>query len=676
MTVPSSSELNLLKSRPHSSKAWLSIYQPQVALACRVNDATITKGARAITFDGVTTGSYSLVEANFIALIGTALGKEDKGRIRVKSATSSVLTVAENSHIDWQDDDFVTVLRYVEPVPIFTRIIQNPADEEDVIFYKDYDVAYSNQNTVLGAFVSMGSHFAGFLDESSNCQIYYSASGTAHVIDGTALTYEWWFQGAETTGSSSHTPGYINYKNPGHYITRLKVTGANSSLDTSYRFISVYDNPSRGTSVPILDWSTPDISGSRDSAGYKSRIKVRTSVPESIIRDNALVVIFTDDYYGSVKQSLGASKNRSSIRFVGYIVDGTIDYNYKDGYIEFEVESPTGIMQRMESFSVSVESSASPTKWFELLNMNCKRAIYHYLRWHSTILNCNDFEFNGTDYNIQYFDADRTSLYDGIHNFIDGTLWGSVICDRQGKIWAEVDYDAYSDGGDLPVNMTIDSHDIIGTLNVEERQVDELSYLELGGIKYDGPAAGTFQALLCEAPGVAPSYQGKAERKQGLALGSQAQLNTLAGNIFAHKNAKYPSVDANLGGNYTNFDIAPQELVLLNTPASLNPRGVAFSNKRFVVTSVAIKLDGKRQSSFVDLGLAEVVAGVAAETVVIPDVPPTNTGGDPPTPNPVAPGGISPTMPSFFPIYHNDVFVGNAQGLNFLDSDYISTGTA
>ena len=675
--IPTSAQQNTLKSRPQRTKAWLSIYKPNVAMAAQVNDATITKGEREITYDGVTSGSYSLVEPNFIMLVGTAAGKADKGRVRVKSITSSVVTVAENSHINWGDDDYITILRYVEIVPIFTRIIQNPANELDVIFYKDYDIAYSNQNSILGASVNMGCHYAGFLNITGSCPVYYSASGTSHLVTGTTLSYSWWFQGATTTGSALANPGYIDYTTPGQYVTRLIVSGSNGSVDTAYRFISIYDHPSRGTNVPILKWSMTDLSGSREAGGYKTTIKIEENVPVETIRDGALVVIFTEDYYNNVETSIGGNAlNRSSIRFVGYIIDGTINFNYREGWVEFDVESPTGVMQKSECFSVSVESKASPSKWYELLNMNCQRALYHYLRWHSTVLQVCDFEFPSTDYNIQYFDADRTSLYGAINNFVDGTLWGSVVCDRQGKIWVETNYDAYSDGGTLPSNMTLEDHDIMGTLTIDERETGETAYIEMGGIKYDNPTAGTFTAFLCGVPGVAPSYQGKVERIQGLALLSQTHLNTLAGNIFAHRNSRYPSIDANLAGNYTNFDIAPQELAVLNTSSSLNNRQVAFSNKKFAITSCTLKYDAKELQEFVSLGLAEVVEGVAADTIVIPAIPPTNSGGDPPLPNPFPPGGITPGIINYyFAIYHNDVFVGNANALNFLDSDYSTTGT-
>jgi hypothetical protein len=641
MSIPTLFELDLLKTRPQQTQLYLSIYQPQTALACRLNSTGTNKEMREIPFDTVTEGSFSLVEPGFILLVGSSAGSDDKGKIRVKDISPSVITVAENSHINWSDNDYLTILRFVEINPIFTRIIQNPSNELDVIFYKDYDIAYTNQNEVFGAFVNMGPHYAGVLDDTGQCQVYYSASGTSHLVSGTSLSYSWFFEGASSTGSNAHTPGIVTYNSPGHYLTRLTVTGSNGSEDVSYRNISIYDRPGKGTKTPILDWRIESISGSRNSGGYKTRIRVRSDVPENVIRDGSLVVIFADDWYGMIKQSIGGNAlGRQNIRFVGYILNGTIEYNYADGYVEFEVGSPTQVMERCESFSVSVESKASPSTWYEIKDMNGKKAIYHYLRWHSTVLQCCDFQYLGDDYNIQYFDADRTSLYDSIRSLMKGTYFGDVICDRQGKIWAEVSYKIKSNGDGFPVNMTITKSDWINNPAIDEIQIGETSFIEMGGIRYDGPEANTFQALLCSTPGSSPEYRGKVERIQGLALESQDHLNSIAGNYFAHQNVRYPQIDLNLSGNYTNFDIAPQELVKFNLEANDTPRKIVFNEKLFAVENVSIRFDEKNEIEFVDMGISEVTSGIPADTIIIPDVPPTDS--KPPKHNPVGPGGIVP----------------------------------
>jgi hypothetical protein len=102
---------------------------------------------------------------------------------------------------------------------------------------------------------------------------------------------------------------------------------------------------------PILKWELLDLAGNRDAGGYTAH-RVRDLAYENIIRDGALVIIHAEDWYTKdTKQSIGGNAlNRSSIFFSGYIMNGTIQYNYQDGYVEFEVGSPTEIMKSMEGF--------------------------------------------------------------------------------------------------------------------------------------------------------------------------------------------------------------------------------------------------------------------------------------------------------------------------------------
>lgn len=624
-------ELSLLETRPHRTKLWLSIYEPETVFACQVNDASISREARIITYDNVSSGSYLNVENGMVMYVGTSQGDDDKGRIRIKSADASEIEVAENSHINWADNDYLTVVSFFEITAIYPRIIQDPSDPTEVIFYKDYDIAYSDQNTVLGSFVNMGGHFAGFLDPASGeTDAYYSSSGTSYVgSTGVSLSYDWHFQGGDPTGSHVHTPGFITYDTPGHYTTSLTVSGSNGALDTSYRHVSIYDRPGEGNNPPVLSWELDTLRGEREGGGYTGRIIIREDIPKETIKDGSLVVIFADDWYGNEKQSIGIGLNRDSIVFAGYIIDGTISYDWREKSVEFEIGSPTEIMKHIEGFSVSVESKGSPSTWFELKDMNVEKALYHYLRWHSTVLQSTDFEFPDDDFKIQYFDSDRESLYSAVNTLMEGTLIGSVVSDRTGKIWSEIDTSALDTPSDYKETseLVLDNDNWRGTPIIEESQTGIVSYLEMGGIAYSGPPGHTSTALLSEAPGSAPNYRGRVERHQGLALDSQSQLNTLCGNVFAHKNARYPLSTYNLAGNYRNWDIAPQKLVPVTIEADDTPRRITFDEKPFTLEEMEFEYDPEQEVLLPSISLTEITSGDVADGITIPVEPPT-AGGD------------------------------------------------
>ena len=202
------------------------------------------------------------------------------------------------------------------------------------------------------------------------------------------------------------------------------------------------------------------------------------------------------------------SKTTQNI-FVGHIVDASIQYNYKQSTTEFQVASISDIMKKVEAFSVSVESKVSPSKWFELQNMNGKRALYHYLKWHSTLLLFNDFQFDGNDPPIQFFDSDRESVFSAVDNYMRGTLVGSLCADRQNKLWAEVGAWVTTNptGSFLPIQAITD-RDWLGTPDVQENLMSSISYLEMGGIDYSAPV-GHASATLFAAR--IPQMRGSAE---------------------------------------------------------------------------------------------------------------------------------------------------------------------
>ena len=582
MTRLTNTQLAILRQRPQQTKLYLSVFQPQIVFQAQINDSGIARGAREIIYDTVSFGSYTSIQPEATMWIGTTPGTKDVGKIRVRFADSTTITVSENSNIDWRDDLFLTIFYYFELWPVFPRIELNPADEGDSLFYKDYDIPYSNQNSILGTYINMGPHRAATLDPASGqAQIYWTSSGTYNLLEN-PLSYSWWFQGATVTGSTLPNPGYVTYNQPGQYVTRLTVSGTNGEVDTSYRYVSIYNE----SNPPIQNWQLISLSGSRDEGGYNASIKAFTNVP---IQEQAVVVIYGENWYGSTKQSLGGNyPNGSDIFFVGHITKDSIQYDYEHSEVTFDVQSVTGAMKMSQGFSVSVESVSAPTKWYELLDMDGRRALYHYLRWHTTALLFNDFRFSGDDYKIQFFDSDRESMFSALDNFMRDTLVGQVVSDRQGKVWMEVQAMAYQNptGTFTPV-MNLTDNDWIGTPNIEERLSDDLSFIELGGIAYSGVVTGTFSALLASAPGNAPGFRGNIETREGLALYSQNQLNYMAGNIYANMNSPYPTIGLDMSINASNLDIAPQESVQVNIPASRTVRRVPNSVKSVILFAIS-----------------------------------------------------------------------------------------
>lgn len=609
----SDANLEIIRKQPQSTRLYLSIYEPQIVFQAQVNDGSIVRGEREITFDNVSLGSWTAIVPNATLWVGTTAGGNELGKIRVKSVTSSVITVSENSNIAWQNDAYLTVFLYVELWPIYPRIIQNPSDPEQTLWYKDYDIPYTNQNSILGTYVNAGPHRAALLDPASGqAQLYYSSTGSYNLL-GDTLNYEWWFQGATVTGSSSADPGYITYDTPGHYITRLTISGSSGGIDTTYRYVSIYDQ----ANPPIQKWELTDLGGSRGEGGYSANFKVFETIP---LQEHAVVVLFGDNYYGDSHVNLGGNyPNASSIFWVGHVDKDSIQYDYEHSEVTFSAHSVTQMMKESSGFSISVESVASPSQWYELLDMDGRRGLYHYLRWHTTALQIADFQFVGNDYKIQFFDSNRESMYQALDNFMKSTLIGQVVSDRQGKVWMEVEARAYSDptGTFTPV-MNITNRDWMNSPVIEERLSEEVSFMEYGGVAYSGVVTGTFAPLISAAPGNAPGFHGEIENHQGLALLGQDQLNSMLGNLYANKNSPFPSVEMEMKGNYSNLDIAPQETTGLYIVPQDTVRNKLVGGL-YIPDSMRWKYDANGFILLPSTTLQQLVNGEEAETVVVPD---------------------------------------------------------
>lgn len=614
MQLPNA-DITTVRTQPQSSELYLSVFQPTTVLTATPS-GTVSKGSMEIPYV-TTSGSYLSVEAGMTLLVGTSSGGRELGKIRIRSITANRIVVAENSHIDWASATHLTVIRFWELFPVYPRIIQDPGNDENVIFYKDYDIEYTDQNETFGTFACAGPHRAGLVGDS----LYWSSSGTYNLLEQ-ALTYEWAFEGGTPTGSTSAYPGNVQYNSPGHYVTRLKVTAANGTVDTTYRYVSIYNG-----APTIKNWNVTSISGSREEGGYSTSISIVNE--EVTVHDGDVVVIWANDWYGSENRSIGGNAHGNQrILFTGHVLDGSIRYNYQSGMTSFSVGSVTDLMKAAEGFSISVESKASPSTWFELYDMDGRRALYHYLKWHTTLLSISDFRWSGQDQKIQYFDSDRESLFDAVDNYMRGTLLGSVCADRQGAVWAEVGAWAVSNPtGTFPSLFSIQKQDWINEPSIDQRYKPALSYLELGGIAYSGVVTGTFDAFIAASPGQTPNVRGSVERHQGLALAGQTHLNAICGNLYANRNAKNYNIAMDLAGNYRNFDIAPQEATQVNilaADANIDTDIIA----PFLVNSVTWSYDSSKKTLRNSIGLIPLLNGTSADTVSIPDVPDTEGYGD------------------------------------------------
>lgn len=653
MTVISAFELSLLRSQPHRTKLHLFIPQFRTMLAALLNNPTATKGDTTIPFDNVSSGLYTKVIAGMTLYVGTSLGGGELGRVRVKAITSTQITVAENDDIQWADNTYLTITSFMEPWAMYPQIILNAANVPT--FYKDTDIPYTNQNSVFDPIVLMGPNLPIKMDRALGYGGRYFDGSLAYDLNtgGTIVSWLWTWEKSDGTIETSTlaTPGYKYWYQPGDYNITLTVINSLGNSFTGYRVISVRTDYG-GTNPPIKRWGIDSLSGDYSASGWSGSFWMRQDAGAQIVRPGALIMILAEDWYGGVKRSIGGNyPNREDLVFVGYVRDGSVEIDPTTNIVRFDAVSITIKLDISEVFSVSVVSSSTPTTWYQLKNMTVDRAIYHFIRWHTTIYHIADVRQNGNTLPVQNADFSREPIRSAINNFLSSTLMGNFVSDRQGQIWTEKDVDIVEIGDRiLGTTLALVRKDWLNSLKITQVRDAPASYVELGGIQYDGPTAGTFTAILSSAPGLSPKYTGKTQIINGMVLENQTKTNQLVGNILAKLNNEFPSVEVQLAGDYRIFDIAPQQRITSNLQPSENDLKLWWRNKAFIPRSISFAYSAEAQVLMTQIAMEAETDGPPGVTGPYPITPPDDpidfvtdpldppTPPDPPIPTPPVAG--------------------------------------
>ncbi len=637
MTEITASQLTRLRKRPQRTILNLGIFEPQTVVASQINEGGISKGERVITVT-VNSGDVADIENGMTAYISTVEGGKELGRVRAISGSAGTITLAEND-FDWENGWFITVTTFREPWAVFPRITLDASNNAS--FFKDFDQVYTDQNERWQPVVVMGPNHAGFI-ETGSLGVYYSSSGS-FVPDASISGYSWEFDGGSPSSSTLADPGFVQYATPGFYTTKLTITSTQLKTLTGTRHILVYDKPDAGPNRPPVRWGIRSIEGSRETSGYAIDFWIREEADIQKVVDGALIVLFSEDFEGGVKTKVGGNaENREEIFFVGYVQEGTISKNFVESRIQFRAISITSRMDILSTYAATLESKQSPTTWNEAKNMTVDKAIISFLRFQSTIFNVTDFSQTGDAKPVQFADFSRGNLFQAANEFLFGTIFASIVSDRQGKIWAEVDTNISETGtrGGL-TSFQLTNQDWRSELNIKEQSTRPIAFVEFGGIAYSGPSTGTFKALLSVAPGDPVGYFGEGERGSGLVIAGQNQLNILTALVFNDVNARYPRVDVPMAGDYRFIDIAPQERFNISLVASDTFRRIVWDGKNFIPQEISYQYNAALNSLIMDVTVKEETEGAGlyalGRTITIPIDPPWQIITLPPWEFPVIP---------------------------------------
>lgn len=596
----------------------LLFYEPQTVFAARVNNATIAKGEAVIDYDTVTVGAYTNVMEDMTLWVGSTPGGREYGKIRVRWASSTQLRVGRNDNIRWADNAYLTVLELYEPWGVFHRIEGDAADPNSLVFYKDDDLLYVDQNVDFDPVVCMGGNRAVLVGHTIN----WSKEGTYLPTAGTLPDYTWRFRDG-ILENTSNTPEYGNYtyNKVGCYTTDLTVSASTGKTFTGHRHVVVYD-PNGEAGLQARKWGLLGLDASRDQGFWRARVWMRDQ--DQLIFDGMPVMLVAEDRPSTI--------NDSNMVMTGYIQSDTITYNAIEERMEFVVVGLGGILDDVYSYGYALDDIEAPYGWLLMQDITFDKALVHYMRWSTTLLRLADYHPLGDTRLAHYNDFAMGSVGQAIKNFCRSKMQIKFVTDRDGDIWVERDINH------LPVDerpttqpFVLEDRHWRGKPRVQRVRRQPISYLEAGGVYWTADPEVDPGALLAAAPGNVPAYIGANQKITGLTVTDQDDLNEWVGNIYADYNNEFPEIVVAMSTIYRGYDLAPQGWTYLDTRERFD---YDLQNTRLIAQRMTGRYESAKQMYWEEVTFKAETVGVPGDTIIIP-VEPLPVTDEQPNPDPI-----------------------------------------
>lgn len=626
-------QLTQLAKHPHSCRVWVSVFQPSVVFEADVETGFYDHNVVQIPYEnGVGTPSDVLDGMTLYVYSNTG---DLKGIMRAKSADSSYIYVAENDEVTFDDGQSLVI---TDSMPPWTKFPTCDISGDDPIFYKDYDVAYSDQNVYPPPVPVLGPTLRCLVLDQATSHTWDASGSYSSRSGGSISTYSWVFEGG-TPGSSGSPSVAVTYDTPGLYRTKLVITDDQSKTATAYRWIRVIDT------IQDADLIKCDVSltGSFSEGGWKAKIEGFANLSLSDVPDQSLIAVSVLALDGNAEEfEFGGFIHCHQIYFCGYLDKDTVKITPDTGWTSFEAITLDRVMTQMFNFDVFVyDVTGTPANWLEINDLDTRKAGYHLLRWHSNVFELADVQLPDASARTAGIDMPQSNLFTQLKNMCQTVRLLKVGCSRYGSIVIEPDVQyltwsaRQSRGKNHDMFKAYYKGDGVIWPRMHRRPY---SMIELAGVVWDGTEP---EPLFSRSPGIVPVHEGTVKEISGLAVEDQDDLNTLCGMVYAEMVNLHEGIRIPKSGNWMPaLDIFPQAMVKL--PYDFEVRGVNIGDNWVVVRTVTFTVQdyGAPVMNWTVDRLNDEFYGRAfyyptpEETFIPPSVPPPTS--PPPAPPPPA----------------------------------------
>lgn len=554
----------------------MCVYVPPAIWTAQVNGAH-TQGARSIAVDNVS--QVRAPARNFQVWFGTSAGSHDiSGDVPVlfRSYSSGTLVIGENN-LTLPDNTYITINEVVPPAAVLPDI-----DDDDVVTEDGGALAYTDENEHYPPLARCGAHAVAYRDEATGLATVKFYSRSAAMADGATITAHLWVwrggtvvAGSTTTAGTEGSPNVVTWDASGDYYCSYRCTDSNGKTHTRYFVVFVRDR-----AIGLLPYRQLEITNrpeaDRESGVWKTGLRVWTTATVAEFPNQALIVLAAADYFGSEQVSIGVEPYRENVVLIGYIRSGSVKCDRLGGSVEFDVESPSGVMDNLTAVAGGLErASGTPSGWHSLANLDYNLAVHHLLTQHSTLSQIVDVYLNLLSYGNEYIDVPEGSLSAQLKSVVGAVrgVWGSSSL---GHLYFET-VPLLQDVDDRSTDYVLatTNADLIGEIDLgTEQHEKQVAQVEFNGVNDVG------DPFFSVAPPKPWSQGGQPERVDEILVADQDEANTLAGLYEGMFNNDFAEIPLAWRGNYRIFDIFPIRPIQLNVAASQNRRGIVWVNER------------------------------------------------------------------------------------------------
>lgn len=622
-------QLTQLMNHPHRSKALAVIHTPSIVFQCEVETGFYDHNVVAVPYENEF-GLYSDVLDGMTMYVYDSLGRL-RGKIRTKSADDTYIYLAENDEVTFDDGQTLVI---TDEMPFWTKFPYCDVSGSEPVFYKDYNIAYTDQNDYPPPVPILGPALRVAILSEDDTLTWSASSSYSPRTGGTISTYSWQFQGG-TPGSSSDPSEDVTYATPGIYRTTLTITDDQGRTAKAYRWVRVLATRLDASVIQC----TASLQGSFSQGGWTAKIEGHTNRDLSDVPDHSLVAVICTSVDGdNVLLDFGGFAGATDVYFCGYLLKDTVQQEPDNERVSFEAATIERVMASSFGFDAFVHDVSSPSSWIELNGVNTRSAANHLVRWHSNLMEIADVHLPWELTATAGIDMPQADFYSQLKNMCQSVRLVQVGCTRYGAVRMQKDVQHLTWSDRYSYGKHFDMFKALWTsrpLSIPRQHRRKVSMLECAGVKWNGSEP---EPLFSRAPGIVPVNEGRVEEVSGLAVASQDDINTVCGMIYAEKINPLVGLQFEMSGNLMPAaDVFPQHMMKL--PSDFEIRGQSYENEWMVVRDISFKVSdgGTPEVTWtIDVLCQESTARLFTYPLE-PYTPPPPPTPPPPVPPPPAP---------------------------------------